>query len=130
MSTPRFFQLYDQPDFDARYGSDPAFTRRCDSVATDLYRLLTSEVRFLRQVPSDCLTTDAWDLCYCTGILIDSIPFDGWTLEASCEREAPQLYKLARRFHEYRLCGKEVHRQLGELFTHVSHGRRLTAAAS
>ncbi|MGK5085888.1 hypothetical protein WDW37_21580 [Bdellovibrionota bacterium FG-1] len=130
MSTPSFFQLFDLPAFDARYGSDPAFTRRCDSVATDLYRLLASEVRFLRQVPGDFLDASTLDLCHCAGVLVDSIPFDGWTVEASCEREAPQLYKLARRFHEYRLCGKDVHRQLGELFTYVLRGECLDAMVS
>lgn len=129
MSTPRYFQLFDMPEFDARYGSDPAFTRRCDSVATDLYRLLTTEVRFLRQVPGDCMDASTWDLCHCAGVVVDSIPFDGWTVEASCEREAPQLYKLARRFYEYNLCGKVVHSRLGELFAFVTLGVRFEVAS-
>jgi len=122
MSTPRYFQLFDLPEFDARYGSDPAFTRRCDSVATDLYRLLASEVRFLRQVPGDCMDAPIWDLCHCAGVVVDSIPFDGWTVEASCEREAPQLFKLARRFIEYKVTGQVVHAKLEALAQFVLDG--------
>ena len=124
MSTPSHYQLYDMPEFDSRYGSDPAYTRRCDSVATDLYRLLASEVRFLRQVPADFLDSSIWDLCHCAGVLVDSIPFDGWTIEASCEREAPQLFKLALRFIEFNVTGQAVRARLDALTEFVTRGER------
>lgn len=117
MATPAYFHFYDLPEFDARYGDDLALTRRAATVATALYKLLACEVKFLRQVPSDYLSSSLWDLCHCAGLVVDSIPFDGWTIEASCEREAPQLFKLARRFIEYNVTGQVVRARL-EALTH------------
>ena len=122
MSTPSYFRIYDIPECDARYGADPVFTRRCDSVATDLYKLIAAEVKLLRQIPGECLDDPIWDLCYCAGVIVDSIPFDGWTIEASCEREAPQLFKLAKRFIEYRVTGQTVRAQVETLIQYVTHG--------
>jgi hypothetical protein len=125
MATPRYFHFYDMPEFDARYGTDPALTRRCDSVATSLYKLLTLEVKFLRTVPADCMDSTLWDLCHCAGLVVDSIPFDGWTIEASCERESPQFYKLARRFIEYNVTGQAVRTKLESLTQYVMQGQSI-----
>ena len=132
MSTPRYFRIYDIPECDAHYGADPGFTRRCDSVATELYKLIASAVKLLHQIPGECLDDRTWDLCYCAGVLVDSIPFDGWTVETSCEREAPQLFKLARRFIEYKVSGQTVRTNLEALTRYVTHseGAAILEAAS
>lgn len=122
MSTPRYFHFYDMPDFDVRFGTDLAFTRRCEVASVPLYKLLATEVKFLRQVPGDCLDASIWDLCYCAGVVVDSIPFDGWTVEASCEREAPQFFKLAKRFIEYNVTSQNVRSSLEALIAYVSNG--------
>ena len=119
MATPRYFYFYDMPEFDARYGDDPALTVRCDSVATSLYKLLACEVKFLRQVPGDCLSTSLWDLCFCAGSVIDGIPREDWTVESSCQAEAPQLFKLARRFVEYNVTSQNVRGKLQALIQYV-----------
>ena len=119
MATPRYFHFYDMPEFDVRYGTDPALTRRCDTVAVSFYKSLALEVKFLRTVPADCLDGSLWDLCHCAGLVVDSIPFDGWTVEASCEREAPQLFKLAKRFLEYNVVGLALRQELEALIAYV-----------
>lgn len=119
MATPAYFHFYDMPEFDVRYGTDPVLTRRCDAVAFSLYQLLAQEVKFLRTVPADCMDGTLWDLCYCTGAMVDGIPFDELTVEASCEREAPQLFKLARRFVEYNVTGQAAHVRLESLTQYV-----------